>query len=161
MSQSIDIRQTLTNTSYYFYGIHPFCWSQFYFYFSRPFGHSCAYAGGLWCQPNRQAIPWKTVVLALSTQLIIGICILKVPFIQNIFEQLGVVFIKVIEYTLAGSAFMFGDFVDLSKTAYIFAFQVLPVILFFSALTSVLYYLRDHSKSRWLSGLGTSPHCRY
>ena len=90
---------------------------------------------------NRQAIPWKTVVLALSTQLIIGICILKVPFIQNIFEQLGVVFIKVIEYTLAGSAFMFGDFVDLSKTAYIFAFQVLPVILFFSALTSVLYYL--------------------
>jgi len=90
---------------------------------------------------NRKNIPWKTVILALATQLFIGICILKVPFIQGLFEQLGGFFIKVIEYTLAGSAFLFGEIVDLSKTAYIFAFQVLPVILFFSAITSVLYYL--------------------
>ncbi len=90
---------------------------------------------------NRKNIPWKTVVLALATQLFIGICILKVPFIQALFEQLGGLFIKVIEYTLAGSSFLFGEIVDLTKTAYIFAFQVLPVILFFSALTSVLYYL--------------------
>ena len=85
---------------------------------------------------NRKAIPWKTVVFGLLTQLVIGICILKA-----LFEQIGTVFIKVIEYTLAGSTFLFGDIVDLTKTAYIFAFQVLPVILFFSALTSVLYYL--------------------
>ena len=90
---------------------------------------------------NRKNIPWKTVIFALATQFIIGICILKVPFIQGLFEQLGAFFIKVIEYTLAGSTFMFGEIVDLSKTAYIFAFQVLPVILFFSAVTSVLYYL--------------------
>lgn len=90
---------------------------------------------------NRKNIPWKTVILALATQLFIGICILKVPFIQALFEQLGGLFIKVIEYTLAGSSFLFGEIVDLTKTAYIFAFQVLPVILFFSALTSVLYYL--------------------
>lgn len=90
---------------------------------------------------NRKNIPWKTVILALITQLFIGICILKVPFIQGLFEQLGAFFIKVIEYTLAGSTFMFGEIVDLTKTAYIFAFQVLPVILFFSAVTSLLYYL--------------------
>jgi CNT family concentrative nucleoside transporter len=90
---------------------------------------------------NRKNIPWKTVILALATQLFIGICILKVPFIQGLFEQLGAFFIKVIEYTLAGSTFLFGEIVDLTKTAYIFAFQVLPVILFFSAVTSVLYYL--------------------
>ncbi|MGB1449833.1 MAG: NupC/NupG family nucleoside CNT transporter [Flavobacteriaceae bacterium] len=90
---------------------------------------------------NRKNIPWKTVGLGLLTQLVIGICILKVPFVQAIFEQLGAFFIKVIEYTLAGSSFLFGEIVDLSKTAYIFAFQVLPVILFFSAVTSVLYYL--------------------
>ena len=89
---------------------------------------------------NRKDIPWKTVILALVTQLFIGICILKVPFIQGLFEQLGAFFIKVIEYTLAGSTFLFGEIVDLTKTAYIFAFQVLPVILFFSAVTSVLYY---------------------
>ena len=90
---------------------------------------------------NRKNIPWKTVILALATQLFIGICILKVPLIQSLFEQLGTFFIKVIEYTLAGSTFLFGEIVDLTKTAYIFAFQVLPVILFFSAVTSVLYYL--------------------
>jgi len=90
---------------------------------------------------NRKNIPWKTVILALITQLFIGICILKVPLIQGLFEQLGGFFIKVIEYTLTGSTFMFGEMVDLTKTAYIFAFQVLPVILFFSAITSVLYYL--------------------
>ena len=38
---------------------------------------------------NRKAIPWKTVFFGLLTQLIIGICILKVPFIQAIFEQIG------------------------------------------------------------------------
>ncbi|MEL0301268.1 MAG: Na+ dependent nucleoside transporter N-terminal domain-containing protein, partial [Flavobacteriaceae bacterium] len=90
---------------------------------------------------NSKNIPLKTVILALVTQLFIGICILKVPFIQGLFEQLGAFFIKVIEYTLAGSTFLFGEIVDLTKTAYIFAFQVLPVILFFSAVTSVLYYL--------------------
>ena len=90
---------------------------------------------------SRKNIPWKTVILALITQLFIGICILKVPLIQGLFEQLGGFFIKVIEYTLAGSTFMFGEMVDLTKTTYIFAFQVLPVILFFSAITSVLYYL--------------------
>lgn len=90
---------------------------------------------------SRKSIPWKTVGLGLLTQLIIGICILKVPFVQAMFEQLGAFFIKVIEYTQAGSSFMFGEMVDVSKTAYIFAFQVLPVILFFSAITSVLYYL--------------------
>lgn len=89
----------------------------------------------------RKSIPWKTVAMAILTQITIGICILKVPFIQDAFETLGKGFIKVIEYTLVGSQFLFGTLVDLKQTPYIFAFQVLPVILFFSALTSVLYYL--------------------
>lgn len=90
---------------------------------------------------NRKAIPWKTVALAILTQLVVGVCILKVPFIQGVFEMLGNGFINVIEYTLVGSQFLFGPLVDLQQTPYIFAFQVLPIILFFSALTSVLYYL--------------------
>lgn len=90
---------------------------------------------------NRKAIPWKTVALAVLTQLVFGVCILKVPFIQGVFEMLGKGFINVIEYTLVGSQFLFGPLVDLQQSPYIFAFQVLPIILFFSALTSVLYYL--------------------
>ena len=89
---------------------------------------------------NRKSIPWKTVGIALTTQILIGVAILKIPWVQALFEWIGKGFIKVIEYTKAGSSFLFGPLVDLDATPYIFAFQVLPVILFFSALTSVLYY---------------------
>lgn len=89
---------------------------------------------------NRKAIPWKTVGIALAVQILIGVAILKITWVQTVFEWVGKGFIKVIEYTKAGSSFLFGPLVDLDSTPYIFAFQVLPVILFFSALTSILYY---------------------
>lgn len=89
---------------------------------------------------NRKAIPWKTVGIALATQILIGVAILKIPWVQTLFEWIGRGFIKVIEYTRAGSGFLFGPLVDLDSSPYIFAFQVLPVILFFSALMSILYY---------------------
>lgn len=92
------------------------------------------------CSSNRKNIPWKTVFLALLTQCLLGIAILKVPAVQYVFEWIGKFFIKVIDYTLAGSGFLFDQLVDLTKNPYIFAFQVLPVIVFFSALTSLLYY---------------------
>lgn len=92
------------------------------------------------CSSNKKNIPWKTVGLALFTQFLIGFAILKVPAVQLLFEQVGKFFIKVIEYTFAGSSFLFDALVDLTQSPYIFAFQVLPVIVFFSALTSLLYY---------------------
>ncbi len=91
---------------------------------------------------NRKAINWKTVGLGLALQLIIAIGVLKVPFVQSIFEAIGKVFVKVLEFTQAGSKFLFeGLVVDMDTFGFIFAFQVLPTIIFFSALTSVLYYL--------------------
>lgn len=90
---------------------------------------------------DRKNIPWKTVSIALATQIFLGIGILKISFIQKGFEMVGNVFIKVIEYTLAGSAFMFDRLTNVEEIGYVFAFQVLPVIVFFSALTSILYYL--------------------
>ena len=90
---------------------------------------------------NRKAINWKTVGVGLAFQLIIAIGVLKVGFIQSIFEFVGQKFIDLLEYTRAGSVFLFGDFMDVSSYGFIFAFQVLPTILFFSALTSVLFYL--------------------
>ncbi|WGK65487.1 NupC/NupG family nucleoside CNT transporter [Croceiramulus getboli] len=90
---------------------------------------------------NRRAINWRTVGLGLAFQLIIAIGVLKVPFIESIFDFVGSIFVKVLEFTLAGSDFLFQGLVsDTSTFGYIFAFQVLPTILFFSALTSVLYY---------------------
>lgn len=91
---------------------------------------------------NRKAINWRTVGIGLSFQLIIAIGVLKVPFIQGIFEGIGKVFISILDFTRAGSKFLFeGLVVDMDTFGFIFAFQVLPTIIFFSALTSVLFYL--------------------
>ncbi|MEP0265010.1 nucleoside transporter C-terminal domain-containing protein [Dokdonia sp.] len=91
---------------------------------------------------NRKAINWKTVGLGLALQLIIAVGVLKVPFIQSIFETIGKVFIQILDFTRAGSKFLFeGLVVDMDTFGFIFAFQVLPTIIFFSALTSLLFYL--------------------
>ena len=90
---------------------------------------------------NRRAINWKTVGLGLAFQLVIAIGVLKVPFIQVIFDAVGKIFIEILEFTQAGSKFLFEGLVDIDSFGFIFAFQVLPTIIFFSALTSVLFYL--------------------
>ena len=90
---------------------------------------------------NRKAINWRTVGLGLAFQLVIAIGVLKVPIIEKVFDFLGKIFVKILEFTLAGSDFLFKGLVsDTTTFGYIFAFQVLPTIIFFSALTSVLYY---------------------
>jgi CNT family concentrative nucleoside transporter len=91
---------------------------------------------------NKKAIDWKKVGIGISLQLLIAIGVLKVEFIQTIFELVGGIFIEILAYTKAGSEFLFAGIVgDMNKFGYIFAFQVLPTIIFFSALTSLLFYL--------------------
>ena len=91
---------------------------------------------------NKKAINWRTVGIGLTLQLIIAIGVLKVPFIQNIFDLVGRIFVSILEFTQAGSEFLFKGLVaDMDTFGFIFAFQVLPTIIFFSALTSVLFYL--------------------
>ena len=89
---------------------------------------------------NRRAIPWRTVGLGLAFQLLIAIGVLRVEFIKNGFEAVGQVFVNVLDYTRSGSEFLFGGMMDVTSFGFIFAFQVLPTIIFFSALTSVLFY---------------------
>ena len=90
---------------------------------------------------NKRAINWKTVGIGLVIQLLIAIGVLTIPFIQIIFESIGKVFISILDYTRAGSEFLFSGIIDTNSFGFIFAFQVLPTIIFFSALTSVLFYL--------------------
>ena len=91
---------------------------------------------------NRRAINWKIVGIGLTFQLLIAIGVLKVEFIKSIFEFVGGLFVSVLDFTRAGSKFLFeGLVVDMDTFGFIFAFQVLPTIIFFSALTSVLFYL--------------------
>lgn len=104
---------------------------------------------------NRKAINWKTVGYGLLIQLLLAIGILKgsaigfnvgdrridLSFIGEIFNLGGKAFTAVLDYTLDGSKFLMGNLLDASSFGYIFAFQVLPTIIFFSALTSLLFYL--------------------
>ena len=90
---------------------------------------------------NRRGINWRTVLIGLVFQLIIALCVLQVDFVKDIFESIGQVFINILDFTRAGSVFLFGGVMDINSYGFIFAFQVLPTILFFSALTSVLFYL--------------------
>ena len=89
---------------------------------------------------QKNKIAWKTIALALVSQLILGILILKVPFIQLLFEKAGAVFVKLIDFTREGTIFVFGDLLKPKTTSYIWAFEILPTVIFFSAITSILFY---------------------
>ena len=89
---------------------------------------------------DRKQIAWKTVGLGLLTQIIIAIGVLKISWVKGLFEGLGGFFISVLEYTGEGAKMLLGEFGDVDRYGFIFVFQALPVIIFFSALSSILYY---------------------
>jgi len=92
---------------------------------------------------NRRAINWRTVILGLTAQLVLAIGVLKVEFVQTIFKKIGDLFLAVLDFTMKGTEFLFAAFstgkIDNSMDT--FAISILPTIIFFSALTSVLFYL--------------------
>ncbi len=92
---------------------------------------------------NRRAISWKLVLIGLSAQLILAFAILEISFIQVGFEFVGKAFVKVLEFTKAGTSFLFASFLsgEIEAPLITFAINILPVIIFFSALTSLLFYL--------------------
>ena len=90
---------------------------------------------------NRSMIKWRLVGIGLGIQLLLAVSILKVPFIRSFFEFIGKIFVVILDFTRVGSEFLFGSLLDVNSIGYIFALQILPTIIFFSALTSVLFYL--------------------
>lgn len=91
---------------------------------------------------NRKRIDWKLVGAGVAIQALFAFLVLKVNFVRMLFELTAKFFVKVLDFTKAGSTFLFGNLItDTNSLGYIFAFQVLPTVIFFSALTSLLYYL--------------------
>lgn len=90
---------------------------------------------------NRKKIDWKVILSGLAIQFILAIAVLRVSFIQSFFEIIGKFFVKILDFTRAGSDFLFGSIMNIESFGFIFVFQVLPTIVFFAALTSVLFYL--------------------
>jgi len=92
---------------------------------------------------HRKRIDWKLVVTGLLLQFIFALLVLKVPMVKSMFEGIASIFVVFLDFTKEGSRFLFGkEMIDNIPThGYIFAFQVLPTVLFFSAFTSLMYYL--------------------
>ncbi|MDG1393219.1 MAG: nucleoside transporter C-terminal domain-containing protein [Flavobacteriaceae bacterium] len=92
---------------------------------------------------NRKAINWRTVGLGLGAQIILAIGVLKVSFVQTFFEWVGGLFIAVLDFTMEGTKFLFASFStgEIEAPLVTFAISILPTVIFFSALTSVLFYL--------------------
>lgn len=90
---------------------------------------------------NRRSIDWRLVGAGMTIQLIFAFLVLKVDFVRVLFDTVSSFFVLVLGFTYQGSLFLFGNMMDVNSYGYIFAFQVLPTIVFFSALSSILYYL--------------------
>ena len=90
---------------------------------------------------NKKSVDWKLVVTGVTLQIAFAALVLLVPGGKDVFNALGNGFVKVLSFVNAGSNFIFGDLMSIPKYGFIFAFQVLPTIIFFAALMSVLYHL--------------------
>ncbi|MFW6371013.1 MAG: NupC/NupG family nucleoside CNT transporter [Bacteroidota bacterium] len=112
-------------------------------------GMAVLVALGFLLSTSRKAIPWRTVIVGLIIQVLLAIGVLYVPFVRYIFEFLGQIFVKILDFTKAGSEFLLGDLMDADTYGFIFLFQVLPTIIFFSALTSLLFYWGIIQKVVW------------
>lgn len=90
---------------------------------------------------NKRAVDWRLVLTGITLQIGFAALVLLVPGGREVFDLLGHGFVKILEFVSAGSTFIFGDLMDTSKFGFIFAFQVLPTIIFFAALMGVMYHL--------------------
>ena len=92
---------------------------------------------------DRKSISWKVVGIGLFMQLLIAVGVLYVPFVAAFFDTVGQMFVKVMDFTKAGTSFLFNSFTSgqIESPLINFAIMILPTIIFFSALTSVLFFL--------------------
>jgi len=106
------------------------------------FGIALMIGLGYLMSSNRRAIRWKVVAWGLGLQVVFALFVLRVPFGQELFKRLGAFVTKVLHYSYVGSDFVFGVLGrENSSLGLIFAFQILPAIIFVSALFAIMYYL--------------------
>jgi len=97
---------------------------------------------------NRKHVSWRLVGIGLGLQLVLGLILLKIPQAVEVFNSVSAGFVELVNSASAGARFVFGElainsFADPQakhSMGFLFAFQVLPVIIFFSTLVALLYY---------------------
>lgn len=90
---------------------------------------------------QRQRINWRTIFAAFAVQVAFGGFVLYVPIGQKILAAVSEGFVTLLGYAKEGSAFVFGNLIDQERFDYIFALDVFPVIIYFSAFIAILYYI--------------------
>jgi concentrative nucleoside transporter, CNT family len=110
-------------------------------------GISCFLGLAAACSVNLRQVNWRTVGTGLGLQFVLALLILKVDAVYRLFEVLGRAVAKFLDFAGAGSGFVFGPLAKPKSEggafdAGVFAFQVLPTIIFVSAVFTVLYHLR-------------------
>src|SRR6516165_8695240 len=122
----------------------------------QPVFGACVILGiAVLCSTNRRAINWSTVAWGLSLQIVFAIIVLKTTIGQRVFTTLGAYITKLLGFAGVGAAFVFGPLgsasvwgdamtkvfgPDGARYTVVFAFQVLPTIIFIAALFAILYY---------------------
>ena len=105
------------------------------------FGLTCLVALAWLFSNNKRAVDWRLVLTGIALQIGFAALVLLVPGGRDVFDALGRGFVRILEFVNEGSNFIFGSMMDIEKNGFIFAFQVLPTIIFFASLMGVLYHL--------------------
>ena len=91
---------------------------------------------------NRRAISWRVVAWGVGLQAAFAVFVLRVSLGQRIFSALGAAVTKILSFSYAGSEFVFGEIgKQHSSIGVVFAFQIMPAIIFVAALFAIMYYL--------------------
>lgn len=90
---------------------------------------------------NKKSVDWKQIASGVGLQIVFAILVILVPGGREFFNAISKVFVKVIDFAMSGAQFIFGDLAKSTEFGFIFAFQVLPTIIFFASLMAVLYHI--------------------
>ncbi len=90
---------------------------------------------------HKKSVDWKQVAAGIGLQIAFAIIVIMVPGGREFFDFISRIFVKTIDFAMVGGEFIFGDLSSYEKFGFIFAFQVLPTIIFFASLMSVLYHI--------------------
>ena len=90
---------------------------------------------------HKKSVDWKQVAAGIGLQIVFAIIVIMVPGGREFFDFISRIFVKVIDFAMVGGEFIFGNLTSYEQFGFIFAFQVLPTIIFFASLMSVLYHI--------------------
>jgi len=90
---------------------------------------------------QRKSVDWGQIAAGIGLQVVFAVIVIIVPGGREFFDAISHVFVKTVDFAMIGASFIFGDLANATQFGFIFAFQVLPTIIFFASLMGVLYHI--------------------